>query len=322
MSTIINADTSTGGAIITGDGSGTLELQSAGVTKLTVNGSGVTLATPLPVASGGTGSTSAAFVNLASNVTGTLPIANGGTGTTSTTFTNLTTNVTGTLPIANGGTNSTSTPTAGGAIYGTGTAFAVTAAGTSGQVLTSAGSGAPSWQSPASGSLVLLVTTTVSNSAYATFDNYFTSTYTHYFMTFNDLLNTSGSVTTLRAQMRTSGAYVITSNYTSNWLKPAGTNNAVESNQASATSIQLGVNTLGIAASSYNAAGYIYIYNPLSTTKQKIVQGIIGQTTAYPWMVSGATSGSEFQTTTVTGIRFYSGSGNISGTFSLYGIAK
>jgi hypothetical protein len=52
------------------------------------------------------------LVNLASEVTGTLPIANGGTGTTSTTFTNLTTNVTGTLPIANGGTNATTAPAA------------------------------------------------------------------------------------------------------------------------------------------------------------------------------------------------------------------
>jgi hypothetical protein len=49
------------------------------------------------------------LVNLASEVTGTLPIANGGTGTTSTTFTNLTTNVTGILPVANGGT-ATATP--------------------------------------------------------------------------------------------------------------------------------------------------------------------------------------------------------------------
>lgn len=47
-------------------------------------------------------------VNLASQVTGTLPIANGGTGTTSTTFVNLATNVTGTLPVANGGTGITS----------------------------------------------------------------------------------------------------------------------------------------------------------------------------------------------------------------------
>jgi hypothetical protein len=58
----------------------------------------------------------------------------------------LTTGVTGTLPIANGGTNSTATATAGGAVYGTGTAYAITAAGTSGQVLTSNGASAPTWQ--------------------------------------------------------------------------------------------------------------------------------------------------------------------------------
>jgi len=53
--------------------------------------------------------TSATGLPLTSGVTGTLPIANGGTGTTSTTFTNLTTNVTGLLPVANGGT-ATATP--------------------------------------------------------------------------------------------------------------------------------------------------------------------------------------------------------------------
>ena len=57
----------------------------------------------------------------------------------------LTTHVSGVLPIANGGTNSTATPTAGGVAYGTGTAYAVTAAGTAGQVLTSTGAGAPTW---------------------------------------------------------------------------------------------------------------------------------------------------------------------------------
>jgi hypothetical protein len=61
----------------------------------------------LPIANGGTGTTSTTFADLTTNVTGTLPIANGGTGTTSTTFADLTTNVTGTLPIANGGTNAT-----------------------------------------------------------------------------------------------------------------------------------------------------------------------------------------------------------------------
>jgi hypothetical protein len=45
--------------------------------------SSLTLGAALPVASGGTGSTSTTYVNLASNVTGTLPVANGGTGITS-----------------------------------------------------------------------------------------------------------------------------------------------------------------------------------------------------------------------------------------------
>jgi microcystin-dependent protein len=49
------------------------------------------------------------------------------------------------LPIANGGTNSTATATAGGINYGTGTAHAYTTAGTTGQVLQSAGTSAPTW---------------------------------------------------------------------------------------------------------------------------------------------------------------------------------
>lgn len=57
----------------------------------------------------------------------------------------LTTQVTGTLPVANGGTNGTATPTAGTVAYGTGTAYAFTLAGTTGQVLLSNGSSTPSW---------------------------------------------------------------------------------------------------------------------------------------------------------------------------------
>ena len=51
---------------------------------------------------------------------------------------------TGTLPIGNGGTNGTAAPTAGAVAYGTGTAYAFTSAGTTGQVLLSNGSSSPS----------------------------------------------------------------------------------------------------------------------------------------------------------------------------------
>ena len=49
----------------------------------------LTLGAALPVASGGTGSTSTTFVNLATNVTGTLPVANGGTGLATLTANNV-----------------------------------------------------------------------------------------------------------------------------------------------------------------------------------------------------------------------------------------
>jgi hypothetical protein len=61
----------------------------------------LTVDTPLPITSGGTGTNSTTYANLQSNVSGTLPIANGGTGSTSTTYCNLQSNVSGVLPNAN-----------------------------------------------------------------------------------------------------------------------------------------------------------------------------------------------------------------------------
>ena len=69
----------------------------------------------------------------------------GTTGFTPSSATTGAVTLAGTLAIANGGTNSTATPTAGGAGYGTGTAHAYTAAGTSGQALISGGAGAPAF---------------------------------------------------------------------------------------------------------------------------------------------------------------------------------
>ena len=105
----------------------------------------ITIGGTLSVASGGTGRTSAAYVDLASNVFGTLPIGRGGTGTTSTTFVDLTTNVTGTLPVARGGTGFDSY-TAGQLLYASGsTTLTRLGIGTTGHYLRVSSAGVPEW---------------------------------------------------------------------------------------------------------------------------------------------------------------------------------
>ena len=105
----------------TGNGSVTSVAGTGTVNGLTLTG---TVTTSGSLTLGGTLS----GVSLTTQVSGTLPIANGGTGSTSTTYCNLTTNVTGTLPVGNGGTGAT---TITGVLKGNGTsAFTAATAGT------------------------------------------------------------------------------------------------------------------------------------------------------------------------------------------------
>jgi len=149
------------GQNVTGSGSIVLSTSPTLVTPALGTPSSVTLTngTGLPISSGVSGLGTNVATALAVNVgtAGAVVVNGGALGTPSSgTLTNatglpLTTGVTGTLPIANGGTNGTSAPTAGAVPYGTGTAYAFTAAGTSGQVLTSNGSSAPTWAAASGG---------------------------------------------------------------------------------------------------------------------------------------------------------------------------
>lgn len=144
----------TGAGISVTNGLGTITVANTGVLS-NIAGAGI--------------SVSSATGNVAITNTGVLSFSAGTTGLTPAVATTGAVTLAGTLVIANGGTNSTSTPTAGAVPYGTGTAYAFTAAGTSGQVLTSAGAGVPTWTTPTTGTvtsvgLAMPVQFTVTNS--------------------------------------------------------------------------------------------------------------------------------------------------------------
>ena len=268
MTTTINADNVTGGAIVTGDASGQLGLQAAGVTKLTVSSSGVTLATPLPVASGGTGGSA--------------------------------------------------TPTAGGIVYGTGTVQAVTAAGTSGQYLQSNAGSAPTWVTASSGAMVLLQTITANNSATVDLETGIGSTYDAYAILVSGWVTLSGLYVNLKigGSYRTDAFYSFVYNASaSNVSTYTGTN---QSNYA----FGIGINADG----DLQGNSTIYFNSPSSTTliKQLSYTGMSFINGGPPHVRTNIGVGNYSNlTSALTGVRFKSGSGNItSGTFSLYGFAK
>src|SRR5665213_1349795 len=71
----------------------------------------------------------------------------------------LTADVGGILPLANGGTNNNLTAVAGGIVWTDGSRMQINTAGSSGQVLTSSGGGAPSWATPAAATVTNVTAT-------------------------------------------------------------------------------------------------------------------------------------------------------------------
>ena len=164
-----------GTGITIANGAGTISVTNSGVLSFSGGSTGLTpaaatvgaisLAGTLAAGYGGTGlnayavgdiiyaSGTTALSRLADVATGNALISGGLTTAPSWGKIGLTTHVSGTLQIANGGTNATAVATAGAVAYGTGTAYAFTSAGTTGQVLTSAGAGTPTWSTPTTGTV-------------------------------------------------------------------------------------------------------------------------------------------------------------------------
>ena len=175
----------TGAGISVVNGVGTITIANTGVLSFSGGTTGltpaaatagvVTLAGTLIAVNGGTGyaayavgdllyaDTTATLAKLPDVATGNALISGGVGVAPAWGKIGLTTHVSGILPIVNGGTNGSATPTAYGVAYGTGTAYAFTAAGTTGQVLTATTGSAPTWAAPATSGTVTSVSVVSAN---------------------------------------------------------------------------------------------------------------------------------------------------------------
>ena len=253
----------------------------------------------------------------------TLPIAGGGTGSTSTTYCSLTANVSGTLPIANGGTGA-STFTSNNVLLGNGTsAFQTVAPSTSGNVLTSNGS---TWTSAAgaSGGLVFLQGVTASNDATVNITTGMDSTYETYLLLLNNVIPvTDGTQLFLRTSSDGGSSFDSSAgNY--RWAQyREGDGGSSSSRSASDTEIELTDSSQppGSAAGE-STSGTIYIYHPSNTA-----QTCIGYDMSY-MASSGSiirTGGAGLRTSAadVDAVQLLFASGNVeSGEINLYGIVK
>jgi hypothetical protein len=242
------------------------------------------------------------------------------------------------------------TPTAGGVVYGDGTTYATTTAGTSGRPIVSGGAGAPtfrpytlpaadgsanqilqtdgagalSFATPGGGSWIFLSTVTASNSATVDIETTINSTYQNYAIVASTIIPVNDFVH-LRARQKQGGSY-LTADY--QWHLSFPKNDSVSyagdcSTASGTTFYQLAYGLSEPAGGPTGGVSFVmYLPNPSNTTVRKAIFCTGVSEDAYAGVRHVTLSGTNISATTaLTGIRFYMSAGNIStGTFRLYGI--
>lgn len=191
------------------------------------------------------------------------------------------------------------------------------AAGTSGQVLSSNGTSAPSWITPSSGALVYLTTLTASSSATLTYSG-FSSTYDAYMVVISSLLPATNNVA-IKCNPYTVANGAETNNYTAKYTIEGGTPS--NSNGDGATHVYLASQITN--SSTYRGlSGVVYYTNPKGAngymqywfqTASTAATSFYGQIA-----VGSGRAGSSLQ---YDGFQIAASSGNLaSGTVRVYGI--
>jgi len=201
------------------------------------------------------------------------------------------------------------------------TALTVTgAAGTSGQVLTSGGSGAaPTWASPSSGAMVFVTSATASNSSTLDIENAMTA-YGMYVIVATGLnMSNTGY---LQCQLKIGGSYQTTNNYY--WVTNRGMSPASASTGSGIDFIRFGEGNSLPSNTSYGMMLTMYLPNPSSSqykTTSSVLSGFDANLTNVDFY--NAVGGFRGSTSALTGVRFFCNNARtFNGVFRLYGIAN
>jgi hypothetical protein len=216
------------------------------------------------------------------------------------------------------------TPTLGGVGYGDGTELAFSAAGTAGQVLTSAGASAPTWSAPATSGLVFIssqtVTTAYPGVASVDFTSGISSTYDNYKIVFSNFRVSTGAAR-IRMRLYSGGAwatpYVNIVMY-GNSGGVVGTD--INSNSATLGSLNAGTPTSSTVWSGTLTLGGVNTSTSYASTVNGVVVGAGNTGASSTITIMGGTM---VASGTVTGFQLYFDTGSVwFGTVSLYGMAK
>lgn len=198
--------------------------------------------------------------------------------------------------------------------------------GTSGQVLTSAGTGAaPTWSTPSVSAMTLLNTLTASNNATLSDATSLTSAYDLYMFEFENIVPATDSQPFYIRVSTNGGSSYLATGYVANWTILGGN----VSNEASTIAINIGgatATTNNIAnTAGYGLSGTFYLTAPSSTTVRKYIWGSgafygYNQVSA-PGLWTYQHTGLQNSNTSINAIQFLFASGNItSGKVRIYGI--
>jgi hypothetical protein len=271
-----------------------------------------------PITGGGSAGAVTIGINAATtSVVGAVQLSDS-TSTTSSVLASTPTATKAAYDLADAAIAKSTVTTAGDIIYRNATVPVRLGIGTAGQVLkVNSGATAPEWATNASSGLTLITRQSFTNvtTTTTTFDSVFSSTYTQYLIRFESMYAATAA-NDLHMQMRTVGTTYSGANY--HWVQSVMNNNASASNYAASNATKWVVaNEVGISARP--SMGELSIGKVGNASEKPIIEGKYYDAEAQ----SGTQNAGYLEASdTYTGFILSSSSTNITGTVSVYGLAK